>query len=127
MIWDQDMGPQGSTCFSLAEKDFLVRRPRIRGNPNTRYGLYLPLNLGGPVKSLTVFCTVSGISCIQINGDAKARLGKPSDLSCSLTHHLGPGELVENLYAITRGTKDPFLAQGPYLLVNENLTLFTRA
>lgn len=96
----------------------------IRGNPNSRYIQYLPFDFDdGNRHSLTVYSISLSMTCIQVDGNPKTRLGRPSSDSCPVTFELEPYKTIRSIHVIIRRSEDPFFAEGAFLLVTWSLQI----
>lgn len=121
MLWDHDNIPSNglrSSCIDIAETETI-----FRSNARFRPARYLSL-IG--IHSLTMFCCIRAVSCIQADDDSTKRLGIPYEKNCSVTYFLRPGEFIQSLHIVTVGPKkDGNLTQllnGPYILVRKHFS-----
>uniref|UniRef100_A0A8H7TME2 Uncharacterized protein n=1 Tax=Bionectria ochroleuca TaxID=29856 RepID=A0A8H7TME2_BIOOC len=97
IFWNRDID------FTPYDKQFLVSinpiHRIIRGQKDAYIGQYLPFQpVSQQHRSLTIFFSSEGTSCIQVGSDPGQRLGTPSmESDRPLTFYLYPGETIKSL------------------------------
>ncbi|CAG9977966.1 unnamed protein product [Clonostachys byssicola] len=96
MFWNHDIDFTPSDKYSLVTLNPIHRT--IRGQQAAYIGQYLPFQPASQQhRSLTIFFSSEGTSCIQVGSDRAQCLGNPSAGDRALTFYLYPGETIKSL------------------------------
>lgn len=115
MIWNQQnlSKPPGVRHYGV---DSATRRLKIRGNPNAKFGDFLPLDIPKcHSNQLTLYCDGLRIFGVQLND--KPKLGPRGKTCCIITHHLQYNDTVDALHVLIKDEKETVLFQGPHVLL----------